>query len=647
MSDNNTHHVHASIWLRGTAIYDQAPCNWPDDLAVRVYPNDRSSRQLIRAAGHRLADEGDTGTFIPASVMLGQGKWARKPSGLARWLSALLRGRKARVRFGAPTTDPDRPKALYFQGIPPAMDSLADIQARVVNEPDLAQALTDPASRKRVGKLIRELAARPNIRLTGLFDRVLAGFWGRFYTGIQVSGLDQVRTELGDRVPLYLVTHRSHLDYLLVSWQLHRAGLTPPVIAAGINLNLPIIGRILRFGGAFFIRRQFKGDVLYQKTVRAYLSSLVRRRQPILIFPEGGRSRDGQCRPLKLGLVKDLLAAAEHSRIAIVPVSLAYDRMPDSQGYRYELEGRKKRSETLTDLPKAWRMLRSDPLGQVYANFSRPFDMNPSMTLADIEGRLLHDWQRDMPQTTIAMVGLVLPGFTGHRATRSELNRAMGVVAAVSGIAESVDIQPAIDLGYLSVSDDIVHAPASGRDQLLYAAGAMRHRAIALSLVAIGRLSGASNRRINSLFELVWPVLALNNHLPSDPKPLQAQASAALQAALLEDAEDNAQYRLLAALAEPVVADVTRLLSVLKVCLDQPNHSATYVVDAARQQAKKAMLLSGRSELSVLDAKPYHAFVESLQSQGAWAAGALSPRAQRLAKRWLAGFAQIDRQFLL
>ena len=358
MKNNNTSAVRASVRLTGQALFDSPLSEWPEGVEVVAFPDDAATRALVKAACGKTPVAHPTGPFIPCSVMFGSGSVARKSSGFFRLYAQFVYSRRARIRFGTPTLDPDSAKALYYQGVPPAKDRLSEIRQRTLSEPELADFDRTGSEIKRVNRLIKELAARPNPSFTGFFDGILAWFWNRFYQGLDIQGLTEMRQSLGSQVPIYLVTHRSHLDYLLISWLLYRAGLTPPIIAAGINLNLPVIGRILRAGGAFFIRRQFKGDPLYQKAVRAYVSASLRRRQPILIFPEGGRSRNGQCRPLKLGLMKDVIAAAGHTDLAMVPVSLAYDRMPDSQGYRYELEGRAKRSEKVSDLPKALKLLQ-------------------------------------------------------------------------------------------------------------------------------------------------------------------------------------------------------------------------------------------------------------------------------------------------
>lgn len=141
-------------------------------------------------------------------------------------------------------------------------ERLDSIVRSVLKLPELADLGAD--ERKQTRKILKALAARPDHSITRLGDRILGWFWTRFYTSVDLNGLDNARAQLGGATPVYLSTHRSHLDYLLLSWALYRAGLAVPLIAAGVNLNLPVVGAILRRGGAFFIRRSFKGDPLYR-----------------------------------------------------------------------------------------------------------------------------------------------------------------------------------------------------------------------------------------------------------------------------------------------------------------------------------------------------------------------------------------------
>ncbi|MDO6806572.1 1-acyl-sn-glycerol-3-phosphate acyltransferase, partial [Wenyingzhuangia sp. 1_MG-2023] len=80
---------------------------------------------------------------------------------------------------------------------------------------------------------------------------------------VQVNHIDPLKTAARDNEIIYVPCHRSHIDYLLLSYVLYHNGLQLPQIAAGINLNLPVAGSILRRSGAFFMRRSFRDNPLY------------------------------------------------------------------------------------------------------------------------------------------------------------------------------------------------------------------------------------------------------------------------------------------------------------------------------------------------------------------------------------------------
>jgi glycerol-3-phosphate O-acyltransferase len=124
---------------------------------------------------------------------------------------------------------------------------------------------------------------------------VLSWFWNKIYDGIKVNHIEGVQKVAQGHEVIYVPCHRSHIDYLLLSYLLFRNGLTPPHIAAGINLNMPVIGSLLRRGGAFFMRRTFKGNPLYTSVFNEYLHTLFTKGFPVEYFVEGGARAPGAC----------------------------------------------------------------------------------------------------------------------------------------------------------------------------------------------------------------------------------------------------------------------------------------------------------------------------------------------------------------
>ena len=102
-------------------------------------------------------------------------------------------------------------------------------------------------------------------------------------------GIDRIKELAAGNTIIYAPSHRSHIDYLALSHQLYLNNLMMPQIVAGKNLNLPIIGPILRNGGAFFMRRSFGNNKLYSRVFYEHLRKLLQRGSSIEFFPEGGR----------------------------------------------------------------------------------------------------------------------------------------------------------------------------------------------------------------------------------------------------------------------------------------------------------------------------------------------------------------------
>src|SRR5262249_15377184 len=144
-----------------------------------------------------------------------------------------------------------------------------------------------------------------------------------------------------------LPSHKSHLDYILLSYVFFENGLQCPLIAAGDNLAFWPAGPLLRRCGAFFIRRSFKGARLYTTLVDSYVRKVLREGYAIEFFIEGGRSRSGKLLPPKAGLLSMVTEAADgaHADVAYVPISIGYERVVEQRSYVHELSGGEKEKE--------------------------------------------------------------------------------------------------------------------------------------------------------------------------------------------------------------------------------------------------------------------------------------------------------------
>jgi glycerol-3-phosphate O-acyltransferase len=211
-----------------------------------------------------------------------------------------------------------------------------------------------------------------------ILQRGLSTFWNRFYSGIEVTNSEEINKLALTHELIYTPCHRSHIDYLLLSYVIHYEGLAIPYIAAGRNLNMPIIGPILRGGGAFFIRRSFKGNELYSTIMFEYLASLISTGMPIEYFIEGGRSRTGRLLKPKPGMLAMTIRSFLKYRqrpVAFIPVYVGYEKLLESKAYQAELSGEDKKAETFFTSIRNILRIRGE-FGKVYANFGKPVFLN-------------------------------------------------------------------------------------------------------------------------------------------------------------------------------------------------------------------------------------------------------------------------------
>ncbi len=231
---------------------------------------------------------------------------------------------------------------------------------------------------QRARRYGEEIAADYSTAAINLLERFMGGVvFKRVFREIDVRGLDRVREWAQGHEIIYMPSHRSHADYLLVSYALYHGGLVPPHIAAGINLNFWPVGGLLRRCGAFYMRRTFAGNRLYTAVFRAYVDALIQRGYSIEFFPEGGRSRTGRLLPPKTGLLSMVVEASLRQRsrkVALVPVYIGYDKCWEVASYSKELRGAQKTKESADGLLKAGKILAKS-YGKAYINFAEPIPL--------------------------------------------------------------------------------------------------------------------------------------------------------------------------------------------------------------------------------------------------------------------------------
>ena len=226
---------------------------------------------------------------------------------------------------------------------------------------------------------------------------VLSWLWNRLYEGVEFEHVDKM-SEIGDGAEIiYVPCHRSHMDYLLLSYVIYNKGFAVPHVAAGINLNLPVIGRFLRMGGAFFLRRTFKGDALYAAVFAKYLGVMMARGHQLEYFIEGGRSRTGRLLSPRTGMLSMTVRAYlrdPRRPVIFMPVYFGYERIVEGRTYIGELSGRPKEKESVLGLLKAVVSVLRSKFGKVHVNLGQPIALEEALSRHNPE------WRRFAPETT-------------------------------------------------------------------------------------------------------------------------------------------------------------------------------------------------------------------------------------------------------
>ncbi len=276
---------------------------------------------------------------------------------------------------------------------------------------------------RRAHRYARAMVSDMSYITIRLWQRVLTWFWNRIYDGIDVRGVERVKLLAETATLIYVPCHRSHVDYLVLSYLLYSQGLMIPHVAAGDNLDMPVVGSLLRRGGAFFMRRRFADDRLYSAVFSEYLYQLFRRGSPSEYFIEGGRSRTGRLLPPRTGLLN--MTITTHARgvprpIVFVPVNIGYEKVIEASSYLDELRGSHKQRESIGDVVRSLRLVRQ-VYGRVSVSFGNALSLGDylettpaigSQVARDLGGELLNRINACAhvnPINLIALVTLSMP----------------------------------------------------------------------------------------------------------------------------------------------------------------------------------------------------------------------------------------------
>jgi glycerol-3-phosphate O-acyltransferase len=588
-------------------------------------------RTLATRAGEDLGFDAD---IVPVSLF-----WGRAPDRERSWvrlwiaedwdiggrvrklLSLLVNGRNLLMLFGdalalQPSVgetrgSPRGPRRLWRQlrtqfrnqrtaSIGPDLSHRRTIVAQVLRTQLVREAARDEMkdrglSRHEALEVARgyayEIAANYSHTFVVFMAGVLGRLWNRLYDGVELANFASSMEAIEDGAEVvFAPCHRSHMDYLLLSYVIYRKGYAVPHIAAGINLNLPVIGSFLRRGGAFFLRRSFSGNALYTAVFMKYLGLMMARGHSIEYFIEGGRSRTGRLLKPKTGMlamtVRSYLREPRRP-VVFVPVYFGYERLVEGRTYINELSGRPKERESVLTLLRAIPELRSR-FGKVYVSFGEPLPLDPliarhapgwdrqpsgsddrppwlSPLIAELATTLMTRVNAAACVTPVNLLGLVLLATPRQRMGEADLVRMLELYASllrgepysnkvwVTDTDGASMIRYGLSLGILRRQShelgDIVWMPEENSVLVSYFRNNVLHLMLMPSLLACAFLNNASVGRddLQRLARRVYPYVADEYFLRWDEQELPAVVDGVLEDlanhGLLTASEDRSVWR--------------------------------------------------------------------------------------------------------
>ncbi|MBU1904540.1 MAG: 1-acyl-sn-glycerol-3-phosphate acyltransferase [Proteobacteria bacterium] len=304
----------------------------------------------------------------------------------------------------------------------PIMKSRQQFKEIVLKDPSVIQTIQKKAAgnagklkqvKKEAAGYFDEIAADYNVAYVQFAFVVLTWIWKKMFQGIDArpDEIAMVRESARKGPIVYVPSHKSHIDYLVLNYVLYQHHMHVPRIAAGKNLTFWPMGPFFRKSGAFFIRRSFKGARLYSTVFIRYIKALLEEGHPLEFFIEGGRSRSGKLVLPKIGFLSILIEAFKEGycdNLVFVPASITYDRVIEEQSYLKELGGGRKERESFQQVIGTRRFLKKK-YGKIYIRFGQPLLLREYLSQNEEAGDGIHKHLAFGLIRTINKVSLVTP----------------------------------------------------------------------------------------------------------------------------------------------------------------------------------------------------------------------------------------------
>jgi glycerol-3-phosphate O-acyltransferase len=524
-------------------------------------------------------------------------------------------------------------------------------------------------------KYAEEIAANYSHRFVTIMEKALRRFWNRLYDGVIVGHVETLQQVAEGNEVIYVPCHRSHMDYLLLSYAIFRQGYVVPHIAAGVNLNMPVVGRFLRKGGAFFIRRSFRGNALYTIVFMKYLATIMARGHSIEFFIEGGRSRTGRLLQPKTGMLSMTIRSylREPVRpIVFVPVYFGYERVVESATYVSELSGKPKEKESVLGMLKTLKVVR-EKFGRVHVNLGEPIALDEVLARAapdwrargaendsrtpwlapvvdEVAGRIMRNINSAVAVTPVNLLALTLLATPRQTMLREDLLRQIGLYLAlpsavpygprVTVTAETPEAILAYGLEMKMVSlqphklGDVVRMSEASAVLSAWYRNNVLHLYAMPSLIACAFV-GNSMMRTEDIHRLVWriyPYIAAELFIRWSEAEIPAVTDALLAAlaarGLVTASADGSAWRRapsttreavqLSFLAQATIQTVERYYLAIAVLINAGSGRITQgaLEERCHLMAQRMTMLHGFNSPEFFDRSLFGAFLDRLRERG-------------------------------
>ncbi|GAA1482126.1 glycerol-3-phosphate 1-O-acyltransferase [Gordonia sinesedis] len=302
------------------------------------------------------------------------------------------------------------------------------------NAAKLASELGRPAGvvvQEATDKMSTFVATQSRL-MDDLFSSIFGNLHDRTWSvSVDLDTLGKLRTLNKSSSLVFLPSHRSYVDPLVLSEVLRSHDFPPNLVLGGNNLQFWPVGPIARRAGMIFIRRKFGSDAIYKFAMRSYLSFIVEKRFNLEWYIEGGRSRTGKLRKPKLGLLAYVVDAIEQladADVMVVPTSIVYDQLQEIGAMAKESAGGAKKPEGVGWLLKYAKAQRTY-LGEARVRFGEPFSLKQAIDEAG-EGRaklekvafkVMDEINAATPISATSLAGFALLGASDRAYTGTEI----------------------------------------------------------------------------------------------------------------------------------------------------------------------------------------------------------------------------------